>query len=182
MTASRGPLIAALGVVAASAAIALEATTFDVAFPTDPLGPKAFPVVAAVLLAIGGLALVRSARADRARTHVARPVTAETGGSEDGHAPGAPEIGEPAVTDPDGPEAGAGRRIALGTVSFVVYAFLLAPLGFVLATTLEFAVLARLFGGPLGRGAAAGLVFALLLYALFVYGLGLPLPLGILEA
>jgi len=162
VTASRGPLIAALGVVAASAAIAVEATTFDVAFPTDPLGPKAFPVVAAVLLAIGGLALVRSARADRAK--------AEAGGMV---------AGEP---DPDGPEPGAGRRIALGTISFIVYAFLLAPLGFVLATTLEFSVLARLFGGPLGRGAAAGLVFALLLYALFVYGLGLPLPLGILEA
>lgn len=166
MTASRGPLIAALGVVVASAAIAVEATTFDVAFPTDPLGPKAFPVVAAGLLAIGGLALVRSARADRVKAETERPVV---GG------------GEPAALDPDGPEPGAARRIALGTVSFIVYAFLLAPLGFVLATTLEFTMLARLFGGPLGRGAAAGLVFALLLYALFVYGLGLPLPLGILE-
>lgn len=169
MTASRGPLIAALGVVVAATAIALEATTFDVAFPTDPLGPKAFPVFAAALLAIGGLALVRSARADRARATAAAgpPVAGD---------------GEAAASDLDGPEPGAARRIALGTVSFVAYAFLLAPLGFVLATTLEFAVLARLFGGPLGRGAAAGLVFALLLYALFVYGLGLPLPLGILEA
>jgi putative tricarboxylic transport membrane protein len=77
---------------------------------------------------------------------------------------------------------GAGRRIALVTVSFVVYAVILAPLGFVPATTLEFAVLARLFGGPLGKGALAGLAFALILYALFVYGLGLPLPLGVLEA
>ncbi|MEX0836685.1 MAG: tripartite tricarboxylate transporter TctB family protein [Gemmatimonadota bacterium] len=167
MTASRGPLIAALGVVLASAAIAVEATTFDVAFPTDPLGPKAFPVVAAVLLAIGGLALVRSARADRAKAGAGRPAA---GG------------GEPDTSDLGGPEPGAARRIAVGTVSFIVYAFLLAPLGFVLATTLEFTVLARLFGGPLARGAAAGLVFALLLYALFVYGLGLPLPLGILEA
>ncbi len=171
VTASRGPLIAALGVVVAATAIALEATTFDVAFPTDPLGPKAFPVFAAVLLAIGGLALVRSARADRARARA----TAEAGRPAAGD-------DEAAAPDPDGPEPGTARRIALSTVSFVAYAFLLAPLGFVLATTLEFAVLARLFGGPLGRGAAAGLVFALLLYALFVYGLGLPLPLGILEA
>jgi putative tricarboxylic transport membrane protein len=168
----RGPLLAALGVVAAAAAIALEATTFDVAFPTDPLGPKAFPVVAAVLLALGGLALVRDARADRAKTAVAQAAA----GEPDGAAAGVGESGA------ERPEAGAGRRIALGTASFVVYAFLLAPLGFVLATTLEFAVLARLFGGPAGRGAAAGLLFALLLYALFVFGLGLPLPLGILEA
>ncbi len=176
MTASRAPLIAALGVVVAAAAIALEATTFDVAFPTDPLGPKAFPMVAAVLLAMGGLALVRSARADRVKA-----ARAEADGAEAGVGRGiaGADGGE---TGADGPEPGAARRIALGTVSFVVYAFLLAPLGFVLATTLEFAVLARLFGGPTARGAAAGLVFALLLYALFVYGLGLPLPLGILEA
>ncbi|MEX2466340.1 MAG: tripartite tricarboxylate transporter TctB family protein, partial [Gemmatimonadota bacterium] len=76
----------------------------------------------------------------------------------------------------------AATRIALGTLSFVAYAFLLAPLGFVLATVLEFALLARLFGGTLARGAAAGLVFAGLLYVLFVYGLGLPLPLGLFEA
>lgn len=176
MTASRAPLIAALAVVVAAAAIALEATTFDVAFPTDPLGPKAFPMVAAVLLALGGLALVRSARADRVKADGMEADGAEAGA---GRGVAGSDGGE---TGADGPEPGAARRIALGTASFVVYAFLLAPLGFVLATTLEFAVLARLFGGPAGRGAAAGLVFALLLYALFVYGLGLPLPLGILEA
>lgn len=44
----------------AGAAIALEATTFDVAFMTDPVGPKALPYLAAAMLAIAGLvALIR---------------------------------------------------------------------------------------------------------------------------
>lgn len=36
-------------------AVGLEATTFDVVFLTDPVGPKALPVVVAVMLAVGGL-------------------------------------------------------------------------------------------------------------------------------
>jgi putative tricarboxylic transport membrane protein len=161
VTASRAPLVGAAVVIVISAAIALEATTFDVLFPTDPLGPKAFPLFAALLLAFGGVALLRDG------------MRGGPPGGAGGQAGGPPG---PA------PAAGAAQRIALGTLSFVAYAFLLAPLGFVLATVLEFAFLARLFGGTLVRGAAAGLVFAGLLYVLFVYGLGLPLPLGVFEA
>ena len=147
----RAPVVGAAAVVLTAAAIALEATTFDVMFPTDPLGPKAFPLLAAFLLAIGGMALLREGLREGAG---GTPVNAVTGARD---------------------------RILLATVSFVAYAFLLAPLGFVLATVLEFALLARLFGGTLVRGAAVGLAFAVLLYLLFVYGLGLPLPLGIFE-
>jgi len=135
----------ALLVVAVAVAIALESTTFDVAFPTDPLGPKAFPLVAAALMALGGAALVRA------------------GGMG---------------WSGDQGEGGRGR-VLIVSVSFVVYALLLDPLGFVLATALEFALLARAFGGPILRGGAAGLVFGTVLYAFFVYGLGLPLPLGL---
>lgn len=150
----RAPVVGAAAVVLAAAAIALEATTFDVMFPTDPLGPKAFPMVAAFLLAIGGLALLRDGLRGTAPAAVAAPVAAATA---------------------------ARTRILLATLSFIAYAFLLAPLGFVFATVLEFALLARLFGGTLVRGAAVGLAFAFLLYVLFVYGLGLPLPLGVFE-
>lgn len=158
MSAVGARLTAALGVVLAALAVALEATTFDVAFPTDPLGPKAFPLVAAGLLVLGGGALVREARRQAREAPDAGPAS---------HAPVAP---------------GGGRSVALAVISFTGYALLLGPLGFVPATTLAFAVLARLFGGTLTRGAMAGLVFALLLYALFVYALALPLPLGVLEA
>jgi putative tricarboxylic transport membrane protein len=38
--------------------IALESRTFTVGFVTDPLGPKAFPLVSAFLLLVGGVALL----------------------------------------------------------------------------------------------------------------------------
>lgn len=38
--------------------IALESTSFTVGFVTDPLGPKAFPLVSALLLLVGGVTLM----------------------------------------------------------------------------------------------------------------------------
>lgn len=49
--------VAALLVVLALL-IAFESRTFTVGFVTDPLGPKAFPLVSAFLLLVGGVALV----------------------------------------------------------------------------------------------------------------------------
>ena len=57
MTADR---IAGSVLVVSGAAMALEATTFDVAFMTDPVGPKALPIlVAAMMLFAGVRTLVR---------------------------------------------------------------------------------------------------------------------------
>jgi putative tricarboxylic transport membrane protein len=39
----------------AGIATALEATTFDVAFMTDPVGPKALPLVVALILVLAGV-------------------------------------------------------------------------------------------------------------------------------
>ena len=136
---------AALAVLATAGAVAWEARTFTVDFPTDPLGPAAFPLVAAGLLALGGLALLFESQ----------------------------EAVEPL-------EPGAARRLTLASLSFVAYALLLAPLGFLPATALEFAALALLFGGRVAPSLAAGVAFAAFLFFLFVYGLGLPLPLGLL--
>lgn len=58
----------------------------------------------------------------------------------------------------------------------VGYALVLEPAGFLLATTVTFGALARLFGGRLRTGMAAGLAFSAVLLALFVWGLGLALP------
>lgn len=140
---SRTRLLGSLAVGLGAVAAAAEALTFQVHFPTDPLGPAAFPLVGAGLVALGALSLWR----------------------------------DPTVAAPWPAREGA-RRIGLATVSFLAYALLLAPLGFVVATTLEFAALASLFGGRGARSLVAGLAFALALFALFVYALGLPLPLG----
>lgn len=126
-------------------AAAAQALTFKVHFPTDPLGPAAFPVVGALLMGLGAASFWWE-----------RPVAQEEA------APGAMS------------------RIGLALLSFLAFSLLLSPLGFVLATSLEFAALAVLFGGKVLRGLVAGLVFAVALFALFVFGLGLPLPLGFL--
>lgn len=46
-------------------AVGLEATTFDVAFLTDPVGPKALPLLVAVLLGAGGLRTLLRPRRDQ---------------------------------------------------------------------------------------------------------------------
>lgn len=47
----------AVGLVVVGLAVALEASTFNVNFLTDPLGPKALPWLVAALFVVAGLAL-----------------------------------------------------------------------------------------------------------------------------
>ena len=49
--------ITAVGLVLVGLAVALEASTFNVNFLTDPLGPKALPWLVAALFFVAGLAL-----------------------------------------------------------------------------------------------------------------------------
>lgn len=131
---------AGLATLLVAVAIGLEALTFGTTFPTDPLGPKAFPLVSAVLLASGGAWVLLSPGARRTV-----------------------------------PLPGA---VWVAAASFVLYALLLEPLGFFVATLLEFVVLALLFGGRPLRSTIAGAAFVGALYVLFVHGLGLVLPVG----
>jgi putative tricarboxylic transport membrane protein len=50
--------IAGFIVILTGLVVAVEARGFTVGFVTDPLGPKAFPLLAAGLLLVGGVALV----------------------------------------------------------------------------------------------------------------------------
>jgi putative tricarboxylic transport membrane protein len=142
---TRGRIVGGFVLLGLAGGVAAEATTFTVGFPTDPLGPAAFPFLSVALLVVGGLAFLR-----------------ETGSVME-------------ALDPD-----ALARLSAATASFVAYALVLDPIGFVPATTLEFGVLAWLFGGSLLKGLTAGVGFAVVLFAIFVYGLRLPLPLGML--
>lgn len=56
--------IAGGSLVLVGIALALEATTFDVAFMTDPVGPKALPLLVAAMLVAGGVAALLRPRAD----------------------------------------------------------------------------------------------------------------------
>lgn len=124
-------------------AVALAARGFVVGFPADPVGPRAFPLLAAAILALGGLRLVF------------RP-----------------------APDPDWPPRGDARRLALAAGTLAVYPVLLPFLGFVATTGLVVTALSLLFGGPPVRSVGAAFLFAGGLYLLFVYALGVPLPVG----
>ncbi|MDA0329653.1 MAG: tripartite tricarboxylate transporter TctB family protein [Gemmatimonadetes bacterium] len=63
---SREQRIVAAALIAAGVAIGVEAMTFEVGFLTDPVGPKALPlVVAALLVFAGSYSLVRPGKAAR---------------------------------------------------------------------------------------------------------------------
>lgn len=72
------------------------------------------------------------------------------------------------------------RRFALILAALVVYVLLLAPLGYILATTLFFAGAARAMGSRrVVRDAVIGLVFAAAIYFGFTELLSVRLPAGI---
>jgi putative tricarboxylic transport membrane protein len=137
--------VAGAALAIAGLAIALEATTFEVAFLTDPVGPKALPLVAAVILfAAGGALLLR-----------------------------------PRASSP-WPSARVLGRMASATGVFLAYALVLEPMGFVLATTGTMTALSRLFGGSWLKSVVAAFALSVVLWYLFVWVLGLPLPMGLL--
>jgi putative tricarboxylic transport membrane protein len=63
VTGARADRIAGAVVLTAGVATALEATTFDVAFLTDPVGPKALPLVVAAVLVVAGASMLFRPRA-----------------------------------------------------------------------------------------------------------------------
>jgi putative tricarboxylic transport membrane protein len=133
-----GAVLALLGI-----AIAADASTFEVAFLTDPVGPKALPYLAAFTFLVSGvLLLIR---------------------------PGAPR---------SWPDRAVLLRMAGAVAAFGLYAAVLDPLGFTVATTLAVGAQSLLFGGPWKRSLVAALTLSVVLWYLFVWVLGLPLPLG----
>ncbi len=133
-----GAVLVALGL-----GVAADTSTFEVAFLTDPVGPKALPGLVAVIFLVAGAALL--ARPGIPRTWPPRDVLV---------------------------------RMTGAVAAFGLYAVVLAPLGFVVATTLTVGALSMLFGGPWKRSFAAALGLSVVLWYLFVWVLGLLLPLG----
>jgi putative tricarboxylic transport membrane protein len=140
---TRTDRVAGIVVTLLGLAVGAEATTFDVLFRTDPVGPKVLPLLTAAVFVGSGLYLT------------ARP---GTGGVW--------------------PTRYTLARMASAVAAFGVYAALLASLGFVVATTATVSALSILFGGPWKKAVTAALSLSVVLWYLFVWVLGLPLPLG----
>jgi putative tricarboxylic transport membrane protein len=126
-----------------TAGYAYQAYHLKVGFMSDPIGPKAFPLIIAGFLGLFSLYLLFK-----------------------------PD------EEPGWPSPKIWRNKAFVLISFVLYAYALVPLGFLLSTTLEISFLAFMFQGKIFKGLAAAVASSLILYTLFVYILGIPLPLG----
>jgi len=79
---------------------------------------------------------------------------------------------------PDWPAAGRLLEIALAVVVMIVYALLLEPLGFLIATALAAFVLSWRLGARPGGAALAGIGVSVVIYTVFHLILGLSLPKG----
>ncbi len=80
--------------------------------------------------------------------------------------------------NPEWPTPETWLNIGLITLTFIAYAYLLIPLGFILATTLEMFALSLIFRGPWFKSLVAAFLFSLFLFGVFDYALALNLPSG----
>ena len=135
--------IAGLVLLGFAALYGFGAFRLKVGFGSDALGPKAFPYMLAIVMAICAVAII--IRID---------------------------------PDPTWFKARGWINIAIVTSSFILYAYLLVPIGFIAATTLETGFVSQRFGAKWLPALVTGLVSSLVMYALFVFALGLPLPIG----
>ncbi|MCG8521202.1 MAG: tripartite tricarboxylate transporter TctB family protein [Pseudomonadales bacterium] len=85
--------------------------------------------------------------------------------------------------DPDArwPVGKSALELLVSVLVLVVYALLLEPLGFVIATTLAVGTLSWRMGAAPKRAFLTGLGSAVVVFVLFNYGLSLSLPAGPLE-
>ncbi|RJF73076.1 tripartite tricarboxylate transporter TctB family protein [Deinococcus cavernae] len=121
------------------------------------VGPRVFPLIVSIgTMALGGLLTLNALRGDRA----------EPGLEED--------------TDPDAPINHVNPAVIM--VGFLIGAFLLPSLGFVIGTAVMYFSVAYAFSERrYGLMTLVALIVALITYVLFTRGLGLTLPPGILK-
>lgn len=149
-------LAVALGIVVVG--ILLLIGTSQIPFGINAVvGPRLFPLIVSIgTIVLGALLTVNALRGGRA----------EPGAEED--------------TDPDAPIDHMNPAIIL--VGFLIGAFLLGPLGFVVGTAIMYFSVAYAFGERrFGLMILVALIVALVTYVVFTRGLGLTLPAGLLK-
>lgn len=135
--------ITALVLLGLAAVYGFGASSLKAGFGSGPVGPKGFPTLLAICLALVAIGIFFKNDIKEAWS------------------------------------AGSGwLNLVLVSLSFLAYAYLLLPIGFLLATTLETGFVAQRFGAKLWHAALTGLAASALMYLLFVYALGIPLPIG----
>ncbi|MGH7263969.1 MAG: tripartite tricarboxylate transporter TctB family protein [Candidatus Rokuibacteriota bacterium] len=148
--------------VALGSAVVAVAMTIPPGVQTDPLGPRVFPAALGAGIAVCGVLLGLGA--------LARP----------GDPGRVAAFGEPLPEEPAAPFSP--WRLAGAIVVTGAYLVAFEPLGYLLATPAYVAAILAVHGGG-SRTAwlAAPPLVTVALYAAFRFGLGIPVPVGILE-
>ena len=132
--------------------LALMAWSYHAPFSYEPVGPRAFPLLLIVMIALGSIYLL------------VKPSSATSHDDE-------PPLDRHVV-----------RKVASCVVIFTLYAALFEPLGFIPASLIFGIAMARLYEGTWKTSVISGVVLAVGLFVLFDKILDVPLPLGILSS
>lgn len=145
-------------------AVLAAAGTIPPGVPTDPLGPRAFPLILGAGIVVCGLLLGAGRLLFGSQPARMGPLTdAEPGAEEDA-----------------GPFSAS--RLAGGGVATAAYLAAFEPLGYLLATPLYVGAIMLIHGRVGGRSLLlAPLLTTIALYSTFRFGLLIPVPLGVLE-
>ncbi|MGE0313037.1 MAG: tripartite tricarboxylate transporter TctB family protein [Lautropia sp.] len=149
--------------VAVACAMAWAAQGYAAEISYEPVGPRAFPMLLALLMALGGFWLL------------AKPAGRDRPPSPHGAAPGSA-----AGSAVDGAPPAPWSAIVLVSAALIGFAVLFQLLGFTLATALMAIPVGMAFGGSWKQSLAGGVGLGLCLYLLFDRLLDVVLPTGLL--
>lgn len=136
----------------ACAGLAIIAWGYHAPFSYEPVGPRAYPLLLLILMAMGAVYLL------------VKPASVTSHGDE-------PPLDRHVI-----------RKVVGCVAILTIYAALFQPLGFVLASLIFGIAMARLYEGTWVASVISGVALAVGLYLLFDKILDVPLPLGILSA
>lgn len=196
MTATRRDLVT--GVVVAVIGVIYYIATFSIQETTDIVTPRTFPAIVGAGLIILGLFLAgqalwqgRTAAADAAAADAVPrdAATADTGPGDTTAADATPADAAPGDTAPEtasgvvlpAPEDPPARRVVLQFALFFVYLAIVIPVGFLLSTAAFLMAVTSLYAPEKWiRNLLYSVLFSVIIYVAFVYGLQVYLPVGIL--
>lgn len=176
MTATRRDLVT--GVVVAVIGVIYYIATFSIQETTDIVTPRTFPAIVGAGLIILGLFLAGQALW-QGRTASADAAAAGTTAADAAPGDTAPEPASGVVLP--APEDPSARRVVLQFALFFVYLAIVIPVGFLLSTAAFLMAVTSLYAPEKWiRNLLYSVLFSVIIYVAFVYGLQVYLPVGIL--